>query len=268
VRVPVTGTRAAAEWRVKLLGAGKPWSVQGLYVVEDGRPTVQLSDATDTSVYEYAWMVGVADAPTGSFDFVGMGHGHETRTGVTMTLDGVANGTGPGQRWVVQQTMDTRLPLTAGGTVDDVTVLGSSTVRHTFSANGLLVEHGHVMNAGYQGKTDYGAMCPSGVGLNRFQVQDGPVRTPTGSGATIDLGVQASRYAVWATTHPYRLTLTLPSGGPDTKGDWSHAGPDYAFFLDGADYGKLYVCYVGSTYANRINTGTTSHAQRYTVTAP
>lgn len=271
--VNAPSSTTVAEYRLKQTASGM-WSIQGCYGRDLTGQTadVQLSDTTDSSVWEYAIQVGVADAPQGSFEYYGLAHGHETPLTFSLLVDGVevsAMATGAvvrGKTCIAYQTANAKLPKNSDGSPNGVTVIGAASLRHTFNPDGMLVEHTHVLDAGYQSLTAYAAMQPaSATNINRFQINALPVRTPTESGNTIDVGTLATTYSAWhVTDHQYRLNMSLPSGGPDINGDWSHAGPDYGFFLDDASR-KMRICYVGSTYANRLNTGTTSHQTRYTV---
>jgi hypothetical protein len=277
VRLPIASapiTTTVVEWRLKQ-NASNTWSIQGCYGLDTLIPAgaVQLSDSGDNSVYEYAWIYLIDGAPQASADFFGNGHGNELLTSLTMLLDGAdvfslaVSGVVTGTTLVINQAATAFLPRNADSSPNGVTPIGASTLRHTFTAATLLVEHTHAMLPGFVGLTDYAAMLPNSVAnFNRCRVGAGAVLTPTGSETTMAFGSQASTFAIWhATAQRYRVTLTLPSGGPDLAGDWTYAGPDKLWFFDRAAYGKCYVMYQGSTFANRRNTGSTAHKQQYMV---
>jgi hypothetical protein len=275
VQTPIIAgvTTQVVEWWVKTTPPAT-WTLQGIYARDLATGIdVQLSDAGNNSVYEYAFPIAEQGAGTIGFEFFGNGHGHETPLSVTMTLDGASvlgwsnAQTATGATFIIDQSTNTRLPLHANGTVDDVTIAGSSTLRHTFTDAGLLVEHTHVMSAGFVGKGDYAAMCPaSSANFNRVRHGSNPPYTPHGAGAQLGTGTQAATYTAWHTSaHPYRLTMTLPSGGPDTSGSWTNAGPENTFVVDNDGNIKFYAMVQGGTLANARNLGSTAHAQTYAV---
>ncbi len=266
------------EWRIKAWTTGM-YGIQGYYgrnMAASPSTDVQLSDATDSSVPEYAMQIAETGAGAIGYDFFGMAHSNETPTmTATFTLDGVSvtgwstAQTATGTTFIVNQSSNTLLPLNANGTPNGVTVCGSNTVRHTVTAAGMLVEHTHTLSAGYVGKTDYAAMLPvSAANFNRVGIGTLPVYTPRNNGlqeSTIS-GTQATTFSAWhASAHPYKITMTLPFGGPDSTGLWTNSGPDYSVFLDNVTYGKFYVFEQGSTLANARNLGSFSCAQLYAV---
>jgi hypothetical protein len=266
------------EWRIHVWTTGM-YGIQGYYgreMAATPSTDVQLSDATDSSVPEYAMQIAETGAGAIGYDFFGMAHSNEAPTMTpTFTLDAVSvtgwstAQTGTGTTFIINQASNTLLPLNANGTPNGSTVCGSNTVRHTFTAAGLLVEHTHTLNAGYVGKTDYSAMLPISVAnFNRVAIGSLPVYTPLNNGlaAASISGTQAATFSAWhASAHPYKITMTLPSGGPDSTGLWTNSGPDYSIFLDNVSYGKFYVFEQGSTLALARNLGTFSCSQFYAV---
>ncbi len=267
------------EYRLTKNGTGT-WSVKGCYGRDLTLATVdvQLSDTTDSSVWEYALQVGVSTAPQGSYDYVGLVHSNELATAVTQRLDGVdvaslgIGASATGTALVLDQTISMLLPKNSDGTPNGVTVCGASTLRHTFTDAGLLVEHTHTIASGYQALNWYVANQPASVAnLNRIQIDQIRVQTPVTDGLfLLGYGIRATAFTAWhASAHSYRLALRLPSGGPSVPADWSHAAPAYGYFLDDSSR-KFRLVYVGDVFANRqpspaTGLGPIAHATLYTV---
>lgn len=282
VRTPVQHapvSTTVVEYRLTQNSTGT-WSVKGCYGRDLTLATadVQLSDTTDNSVWEYALMVGLATAPQSSYDYAGLVHGNELATAVTQRVDGAdVAGLGIGASvtgtvCVIDQTIAMLLPKHADGTPDGVTVIGATTLRHTFTDAGLFVEHTHTLDAGYQALNWYAAAQPASVAnITRFQIDQIQVQTPVTDGTmNLGYGMLATAYTAWhASAHSYRLALRLPSGGPSVPADWSHAGPGYGYFLDDASR-KFRLVYVGETFAARqpspaLGLGPIAHSAVYTV---
>ncbi len=265
---PITVDRAV-EFRMKVNSPYTTWGLQGMYGLDlDTGDYVQLSDPTDTSVSEYALGICVAAAPRATFDYVGMAHGHETPTALTMTLDGVSvlgwttAQTATGTTFVVTQAMNMRLPKNADGTANDVTVCGSGTCVHTFTeASQLSCAHTHILLSGYEGFGWYAAACAiNAANFDRVQIQGRPTYTLLHDGSLSlvnSVGYIATGFQAWDTSaHPYRVTLTLPSGGPDINAVWTYAVPELTYFEDGTlpapvGYAKWRVLYIGTPDTSR-----------------
>lgn len=265
VTVPVVGGSCGdvAEWTLADLGGGR-WVMDGLRILDltSVRSPIALG-AQNT--YEYAiWLVR-AGSDVNSGSFLGNGHGHEASTAARFWLDDRDVATLPvgvvarGRGLNVVQSRTAFLPG------DGVTSVGSSSLVHEFSADGLYVGHGHTWLPGYEiVDSFYSAMMLAGPTVDTVQI-----------GAAASFGVlhdgiqkgnaQASSATFSSSAHPYRLTLSLPSGGPDTTGDWSHAQGLKMWCLDRQtpDGPKVYVNYLSSPA--RMAAGPTSHAARYTV---
>lgn len=251
---------SVVEYRLTINPTGT-WSLKGCYGRDLTFATadVQLSDTTDTSVWAYALQVGDAAAPQSSYDYIGLAHGNELATAVTMTVDGVDVFSLPvgsivtGLAFVIEQAITMLLPKHIDGTPDGATVCGSSTLTHLFTDAGLEVHHSHTIAAGFQALNWYAASQPASIAnINRFQIDQLQVQTPANDGTTVlGYGIRAIEYTAWHTTaHNYRLVLRLPSGGPSEPADWSHAGPQYGFFLDDATR-KFRVAYIGDSFPGR-----------------
>lgn len=285
VVTPVTGATRnyVVEWRLKTLAvlpqsaSGPLWSLQGIYGrdLTTGSTDVQLSDATDDSVYEYAVRVCVTGAPESTCDFTGNAHTGETlSSAMTLTLDGVditavsVGSVSTGFSLVAVQPKNFLLPKNADGTVNLVTQVGSGTTTHTFDSAGLKVTHTHTFLAGYEGYAFHTSPMPgSAANFNRFSINGGAAYTLVGDDSTQYSGTQITTASMWHTTaHHFKLTMTLPSGGPSVPSDWTYAGPNYGYCIDNPIRPKCYVLYINDAYASKIalsTLGTITQEQQF-----
>ncbi len=262
VLIPLSGTRYV-EYRMKVNAPYATWGLQGVYGRDLTLPNddIQMSDGApppDTSVSEYALGICVSGAPRATFDYVGMAHGRETLTSLSLTLDGssvlgwTTGQTATGTTFVVSQAMNLLLPKNADGSTNGVTVCGSGTCAHTFTAaTQLSCAHAHTLNAGYDGLAWFAAAWPVNVtNFNRIQIGALPVFTLLHDGALSlvnSVGVEAATFSAWdSSAHPYLATQTITGAGPDLVAGWTYAATERGWFEDGSDYGKWRVQSIGS----------------------
>lgn len=273
LQVPDASEGTYAEYKFKKVAKGV-WNIQGLRIFDftGNIPERKLVDTA--SVWEYAGFLGVAGDPAGTQNWgdYGSGHGDENPLTATFTLDGADVATIPvgeyrtGKSFTLAQSMDTLLPK------DNSIVVGSSTLSHVLTADGLLLSHNHTFLPGYELYNFYPAMLPStgalsGEGLNRAQIGTSTPYTLSYSGGVYNLNQIAESGIMYSTEHPYAVKLSLPSGGPDTAGDWSRDQGQEKFWLydTPGSYAKLYVNWISGGYAARVPATTSSHQARYEV---
>jgi hypothetical protein len=296
VRVPIPNAGdETAEWRMQnlQLGGTNNWRIEELKVVGTAANYI-LSNST--SVWEYAYMIGLANDPASStnWQFIGGGHGNETPTGYRLTADGIdetglsVGSTVSANSVVFTQDFKMLLPKDHSQTVATVHLV------HTFNTNGLLVQHSHIYNPGYQMYNEYSAMMPVTDDINTVVIGNGTPHTVVFNGVAYFLGTSSASGTAYSTNQPYALTMSLPSGGPDDNGYWGYdSGPEYYWLLDEAGfsaitafihiisryisresrrevgsltYNKFYVNWVSSQYANRITPpASSSHSALYRI---
>lgn len=260
--------------------ASNMWVIMGAAVVESDGTTWQLND-NNTSAWEYAYRIGVTDAPNtlDGFDFYGSLHQAEQRTSLQFSVDAsnYDDDTLPSGRFLlcdtftVAQTADIILPS------DKTSVCGDIALTHTFAigAYDLQVDHVHNYVAGYQIFAAYSAMMPSNnsgdAGFDTYKIGSLAAAARAYDDSNNALGTEATTAVLsHSSAHPYTMTLTLPYGGPELSGLWTHTGGFGMWFQDRSPslsgIGKVYVNFVGS-YADRITPpATTTHRTRYGVT--
>jgi hypothetical protein len=283
---PVVGAPQTyqVEWRLKtsnttpVSASGPIWYIQGVYGRDLANPgDVRLSDDTDSSVYEYAWKVCIAGAPPVGCEYYGNAHAGETLSSpITFVLDGVdistfnAGSTKDGMSLIVTQNKNALLPHNADGSLNLSTQIGTGITTHTFNTTGMKITHTHSIDAGYVGFAAVAAALPgSVVNFNRVNLNGGAPYTPIQDDSVQFIGTQITEASFWHTSaHRFKMTMTLPSGGPAVPSDWSYAGPDYGVLLDEVSRPKVLVYFITGSYASRIPLsplGTVTQEQQYFV---
>lgn len=262
------------EWKLSKHATSNVWAIR-LLTGRDLRG--RISDVVlsyDLSVFEYAHQIGyTSDTYTSAttYDYYGCHHGHESRTSLSVKMDGVEVGIGPGPNvWgsslVIEQAMNILKPV---GT--DVGVqIGTGTLKHTYSATGLVVEHTHdIDTVTFTGATElsyrtaYGAMMPGAhTVFNRGQSgADTPVVVDAGADIP-STGQQDATYSFYNTdtsVNPFKMVLTLPTGGPETTLGWANANTPSAFLHDRNDYPKWYVCWIRDAKVAAVDSAHQTH---------
>jgi Ca2+-binding RTX toxin-like protein len=239
VQLPNTHDAEYAEFRFDLNASGQ-WSIGALSVFDNHRGTGTIISSSD-SVWEYAFQYGSTQA--GPFDFAGLDHGDEQALSFDLILDGTAMGTIPVGSVVNATTLTLSQNFSLRSHVDSRIEIGTISLQHQFDSNGLTVDHSRTYSQPAWIDTSYSAMLPFTfgdavrIGDNSYAINhDGSYR---------NFGAYASSAVVSSLSSAYLLSLSLPSGGPDTSGSWSYsAGPDHFWFHDAAENGKLYVDWV------------------------
>ncbi len=257
-----------AEWRLKtsnttpVSSSGPIWYLQGIYARNTAIPgDVQMSDSTNSSVYEYANKVGVTGAPEIGFEFFGNAHGGETLSApIGVALDGVdistfaTGSTAYGLSVVFTQPKDFLLPKNPDGSLNLTTPIGSGTTTHTFSTTSLLVGFTFTFLAGFEGYGFYTNVMPNNFdNFNRVSINSGAATyAMVGDDSTQFLGTQVSDSVVYNTNtaaNPYRMTMTIPGGAP--CGSWVRSAPDNSFFVDNPFRGKIHSLFWTTQYSSR-----------------
>jgi hypothetical protein len=260
-----------AEWTFIKIRSSGMWAMQPLRAVDArGRyPSLQL---TASSTHEYAFSIGGTNEPLSEYDFFGMGHGHETRTKFSLTIDGLslpegARGTLEGNELVLDLTCTIQKPKGMNSGTD----IGTGTCRFTLSAAGCLVEHSHeITHPDLSYYASQAAMLPGYPG--RFDRAQSGSNSPVVVGANGNIpavGQQEATYLLYHTdpaTNPYELRMTLPSGGPETSLLWAHAHPPSGWLFDHSNYAKWYVQWIGNARMEITDQiAISTHSQLYEV---
>ncbi|MBU1293156.1 LamG domain-containing protein [Patescibacteria group bacterium] len=273
VQVPDAEEATYAEYTFRKVAKGV-WNIQGLRILDFTGVTVPRMLANTASVWEYAGFLGVAGDPAGAANWgdYGSAHGDENPLSASFTLDGVDVANIPvgeyrtGDTFTIAQSLETLLPK------NNSIVVGSSTLSHVFTKDGMDISHEHHFLPGYELYNFYPSLLPStgaldGSGFNRAQIGTSTPYTLNYTGGVYNLNQKADTGIMYSTEHPYAIRLTLPSGGPDLAGDWSRDLGQEKFWLydTAAGYAKFYVNWVSGGYPARIPATTSSHTTKYEV---
>lgn len=271
LQMPGEADNNFAEFKLKNIG-GNNWSIQGLKIFDlnGTHDPYVLND--NTSVWEYAYKLGIAGDPdSGSnWNYFGNGHGNESAISYALSVDSVditslpVSSVTQGSQIVVDQSRNALLPK------DGTTQVGTVHLIHTLDSNGLLIDHTHTYQTGYELYNSYSAMLPTDhsttTGINRSQIGNNAIYQIQNNNSAQDLNTITASSLQFSTNQPYAVRLALPSGGPDVAGDWSHdAGSEKIWFYDTAEYGKVYVNWVSGGYSARIPAAASQHKAQYQV---
>lgn len=276
IRLPVASVdgRYRAQWRLRSMNNG--WFMAGIAFIDRDGYVADITMMDASSAFEYAFRLGEngdsVGSPVNAFDFVGSVHGHQNMTSVTLELDGVdisglATGASAyGTQFVVTQEIDDYYP------VDDTTVAAVTTLMHTFTYDLLRMDASHVFNSAqaWEIYNHYGCMLPVlESGADTMQVEGfSATLANNDDGGFYQDGTEATWCEFSDTGHTYKVRATMPTGSPNTAGDWDLTGAIKAGVQDRSDgINKFYAENISVTFADRIDAQGLTLASRtdYTV---
>ncbi len=265
-----------AEWPIINQG-GDNWAIRGLTIKDINKIQPDYILGESDSVWEYAFRIIRSDEekPDEGEDatyYYGGGHGNIKSTNFAIRIDSQdikslsIDSAIRGSQVNIDQVFDILYPK------NQSLVIGSVELHHKFNQDQLLVEHSHTYVPDYEIYAAHSGMLPINKksnnpnSFNRVKIGDNPEIEIKNDGQ-YHYFEPASEALFYSTNHPYKLKLTLPSGGPDIHGDWSKAtGLEKIWFYDIAgEYAKVYVNWVSNQWETRIPASSSSHQTKYQI---
>lgn len=244
-----------ARWRLAVVQGA--WFLNGVEVVDWGGRAAPVVFVNNASSFEYAFKLGATGDLEADFDFVGTNHGNQTLLAVTIELDGLDISTLPVGAVAYGTELDVTQSISDLYPKDGVTVAGVTTLQQVFTGAGVTVDVSHVFNsdAAWEVYTHYGLMLPAtDAGADLGQVEgSAPVTLNYNDGRWLLTGSLATWVELSSTVHDYAIRASMPSGGPNTDGDWSNSGSLKIGIQDRGDgINKGYAFNITSTFASRV----------------